>query len=219
MIDIGWRAGHRQVMEDHIAVVGEPVQQAGGVLLAVGAALPGADLLRGPEPQPPADQRRDRQAEQPRLRQAGLGGEDLDGDAGDGDQRRPPSQAAGPGGQLLGAAPPVGGQGGAARAAQARGESAAGRRCERAIDGRDGWVAAVWVRDALPSDVGPYPGKQGHLAVSRPRPWRPSSAPVSSPSGSRSSSRRQAAAGRRGPPRAGRRTPSPRRPARPAATA
>jgi hypothetical protein len=54
--------------------------------------------------------------------QAGLGGEHVGGEAGGGDQRRPPDQAAGPAGQLGGATTPVGGQGGAARAAQAAGD-------------------------------------------------------------------------------------------------
>ena len=85
------------------------------------AALPGAGLLGGPEPQPPAGHRGDRQAEQPGPRQADLGGEHVGSDASGGDQWRPPGQAAGPGGQLLGAAPPVGGQSGAAGAAEAAG--------------------------------------------------------------------------------------------------
>jgi hypothetical protein len=120
-------------VEHHEAVTGEPLQQAGGVALPVGAALPGAGLLGGPEPQPPADQRGERQADQPALWQAGLGGEDLSGEAGGGDQRRPPGQAAGPDSQLLGAVPPVGGQGRAAGAAEAAGDLGGpdGQRCGR----------------------------------------------------------------------------------------
>jgi hypothetical protein len=91
-------------VEDHVAVTGEPVQQAGGAPLPVGAALPGAGLLGGTEPQPPTDQRRQRQADQPGVWQARLDGEDLDNQAGGGDQRRPPGQAASPGDQLLAAA-------------------------------------------------------------------------------------------------------------------
>ena len=49
--------GHGQVVENHVAVAGEPVQQPGGLAFAVGAALPGAGLLGGVEAQPPADQR------------------------------------------------------------------------------------------------------------------------------------------------------------------
>jgi hypothetical protein len=51
-------------VEHHVAVAREPVQAAGGAPLAAGAALPGPRLLRGAEPQPAADQRRHRQAEQ-----------------------------------------------------------------------------------------------------------------------------------------------------------
>ena len=58
VIHVGGRPGHGQVVEDHVAVAGEPVQQPGGVPLPVGAALPGAGLLGGAKPQPPADQRR-----------------------------------------------------------------------------------------------------------------------------------------------------------------
>ena len=50
-----------------------------------GAALPGAGLLGGPEPQPPADQCGHRQADQPSLWQADLGGEHVVGEAGGGD--------------------------------------------------------------------------------------------------------------------------------------
>ena len=75
VIGIRVRVAHGQVVEHHVALAGEPVQQAGGVALAGGAALPGAGLLGEAEPQPPADQRRDRQAKQPGLWQAELGGE------------------------------------------------------------------------------------------------------------------------------------------------
>jgi hypothetical protein len=54
-------------VEDHEAVAGEPAEQAGGVPLAGGAALPGAGLLGGLEPPPPADQDGDRHAEQARV--------------------------------------------------------------------------------------------------------------------------------------------------------
>jgi hypothetical protein len=60
VIHVDVRAGHGQVVEDHEAVAGEPAKQPGGMPLAAGAALPTAGLLRGPEPQPPADQGRDR---------------------------------------------------------------------------------------------------------------------------------------------------------------
>jgi len=50
VIDIGGRAGHGQVVEDHVAVVGKAAEQAGGAPLTVGAALPGAGLFGGPEP-------------------------------------------------------------------------------------------------------------------------------------------------------------------------
>jgi hypothetical protein len=53
---------------------GEPVQQAGGAPLPVGAAPPGAGLLGGPKPQPPAHQRSGNQADQPGPRQPGLRG-------------------------------------------------------------------------------------------------------------------------------------------------
>jgi hypothetical protein len=61
MIQVGVSAGHGQVMEDHEAVAGKPAKQPGGAPLPVGAAPPAARLLGGPEPQPPADQRRHRQ--------------------------------------------------------------------------------------------------------------------------------------------------------------
>ena len=83
MIDVGGRAGHSQVVEDHEAVADQPVQEAGGVALPVGAAPPGARLLGG-SPQPPADQRGDRQADQ-----AGLDREHLTDEAGGSDQRCP----------------------------------------------------------------------------------------------------------------------------------
>jgi hypothetical protein len=118
-------------VEHHEAVAGEAAELAGGVALAVGAALPAAGLLGGPEPQPPPDQRGHRQPRESGPRQAGLGGEDLAGEAGGGDQRRPPGQAAGPAGQLLGAAPAVGAQGGAAGAAVAAGDRLSRHRWQR----------------------------------------------------------------------------------------
>jgi hypothetical protein len=133
-------------MEDHEAIPVEAPEQAGGAPLPCGPALPGARLLRGAEPQPPADQRGHRQPDQPSLRQAGLGGEHVDGEAGGGDQRRSPGQAAGPDGQFLGAAPPVGGQGGAAGAAKPAGDLGRHRWRRRGRRGR-GTPAAVlrWV--------------------------------------------------------------------------
>ena len=122
MIEVGGRVGHGQVVEDHVAVAGEPIQEAGGVALPLGAALPGAGLFGGAEPQPPADQGRDRQAEQADLLQAGLGGEHLAEEAGGGDQRPPPGQAAGPAGQLKRAAAPVLAKGGTPGAAVAAGD-------------------------------------------------------------------------------------------------
>src|SRR5215207_322790 len=85
--------GHCKVVENYEPLPGQAAEQASSVALAGGAALPGADRLRGAEPQPPADQRSHRQPEQPGPRQPGLGGEDPDDDAGGGDQRRPPGQA------------------------------------------------------------------------------------------------------------------------------
>jgi hypothetical protein len=56
VIEVGGRVRHGQVMEDHIAVAAQAVQQPSGVALPCGAALPGPGLGGGAEPQPPADQ-------------------------------------------------------------------------------------------------------------------------------------------------------------------
>jgi hypothetical protein len=53
MVGVGGRPWDGQVVEDHKAVPLEALEQVGGVALPVGAALPGAGLLRGAEPQPP----------------------------------------------------------------------------------------------------------------------------------------------------------------------
>jgi hypothetical protein len=89
------------------------------VALPGGATLPGAGLSGGAEPQPPADQGSDGQADRPGRREAGLGGQRAGGQAGGDHQWCPPGQTAGPGGQLGGAAAPVPGEGGAAGVAQA----------------------------------------------------------------------------------------------------
>jgi hypothetical protein len=50
MVQVGGRVGQGQIMEDHIAVAAEAVQQPGGMALAFGATLPGPGLFGGAEP-------------------------------------------------------------------------------------------------------------------------------------------------------------------------
>jgi hypothetical protein len=50
VVEVGGRVGHGQVMEDHVAVAAEAVQQPGGLALPCGAALPGQGLAGGAEP-------------------------------------------------------------------------------------------------------------------------------------------------------------------------
>jgi hypothetical protein len=89
VIDVDGRPWDGQVVEDE-AVTGEPVQQAGGTPFPLGAAPPSRHLLGEPEPVPPADEDGGRQADQTAVQKPGLDGEDLSGEAGGGDQRRPP---------------------------------------------------------------------------------------------------------------------------------
>jgi hypothetical protein len=129
---------------------------------------------------------RNREAAQPGPCQAGLGGEHLGGEAGGGDQRRPPGQAAGPGGQLLGAAPPVRGQGGAAGAAVAAGDlgrhhrQRRGRRGPGNPEGVPRWIevspaaaqqlgglAVVGVQEPLELLGGQGPDRQAGALVDR----------------------------------------------------
>jgi len=128
VIQVRVRAWDGQVVEDHVAVAGQAVQQPGGVALALAAAPPRARLLGGAEPQPPANQHRGSQAGQPGPRQAGLGSKHGGGDPCGADQRCPPGQAAGPSGQLERAPPPIGDQGGAAGATVAAGDWLGERR-------------------------------------------------------------------------------------------
>jgi hypothetical protein len=60
VIHVGGRAGHGQVVQDHVAVPVEAAQQAGGAPFPLGAAPPGAGLLGGAKPQPPGHQHGDR---------------------------------------------------------------------------------------------------------------------------------------------------------------
>jgi hypothetical protein len=94
-------------MEDHVAVAAEAVQQPRGLAFPVGAALPGAGLGGGAEPQPPADQDGDGQAGQPSAWETALAGQGAGDQAGGGHKGGPPGQAAGPAGQLLAAAAPI----------------------------------------------------------------------------------------------------------------
>ena len=129
MIHVGGRAGHGQVVEDHVAVARRAGPGAGRCAAPLGRrAARRGPARRGGTAAASRPARRPRGRASPALGRPAWAASTLAGDAGGGDQRRPPGQAAGPGGQLGGAAAPVGGQGGAAGAAQAAGDRLGRRR-------------------------------------------------------------------------------------------